>query len=72
MTDNEMFSRMETLESRLMHQEAAIEEMTRTLLSQERLLINQASAISKLETLVNALTSPDIALPEDETPPPHY
>jgi SlyX protein len=72
MTDNEMFSRMETLESRLMHQEAAIEEMTRTLLSQERLLVKQASAISKLETLVNALTSHDIALPEDETPPPHY
>jgi SlyX protein len=72
MTDNELISRMEALESRLMHQEAAIEELTRTLLSQERRLANQATAIKHLESQLKALNPPNIALSADQKPPPHY
>ncbi|MGD2055633.1 MAG: SlyX family protein [Gammaproteobacteria bacterium] len=72
MTDNELISRMEELESRLMHQEAAIEELTRTLLSQERQLAEQATAIRQLESQLTALKPRNIALSADEKPPPHY
>lgn len=72
MIDNELVSRMEALESRLMHQEAAIEELTRTLLNQERQLADQAATIRQLESRLKTLKPVDIALSTDEIPPPHY
>ena len=72
MSDNELILRMEALESRAMHQEAAIEELTRTLLNQERLLATQAAAIRQLESQLQTLQPRNIALSEDEKPPPHY
>ena len=72
MADAELISRMETLECRLMHQEAAMEEMTRTLLSQERRLAKQAAAIMHLESRLKALSPLDSAIHGDEKPPPHY
>ena len=53
MADDELISRMETLEIRLMHQEAAMEELTRTLLSQESQLAKQAATILHLESRLN-------------------
>ena len=39
MSDDELTSRIEALEIRLMDQESSIDEMTRTLLSQEQLCL---------------------------------
>ena len=72
MPDNDLTNRIEILEERLMHQETAIDEMTRTLLGQEQLLRSQLEAIKRLEQLVQSLTPTSAATAEDETPQPHY
>ena len=71
MTDDEWRSRTETLEIRVSHQEAAIEELTRSVLNQEQLIREQAETIRRLEGHVRALTSSPIGAHDDETPP-HY
>ncbi|MCG6898804.1 MAG: SlyX family protein [Gammaproteobacteria bacterium] len=72
MSDNELISRMETLEIRLMHQEATIEELTQALLQQEQLIRSQGTAIEHIETLMQSLSATHSAPPGDEPPPPHY
>lgn len=72
MTDNALTARIEKLESRLMHQEAAIEELTRTLLEQGRLLNTQAQAMHRLEALMRSLSDPHTLPSGEESPPPHY
>jgi len=72
MSDNELASRIETLEIRLMHQEASIEALTRTLLQQEQLVNAQSAAIERLEAMIRGLSSTHDALPGEEPPPPHY
>jgi SlyX protein len=72
MNDNELASRVENLEIRLMHQEATIEELTQTLLLQEQLLRSQGIAIERIESLIHALSATHSAPPGDESPPPHY
>ena len=72
MNDNELSSRMETLEIRLMHQEATIEELTQTLLQQEQLIRSQGIAIERIESMIHSLSATHSAPPGDEPPPPHY
>lgn len=72
MSDDELTSRIEALEIRLMDQESSIDEMTRTLLSQEQLLRLQQESISRLEQLLQSLSPESINLPGEEPPPPHY
>jgi len=72
MTDDDLTSRIEALEIRLMDQQAAIDEMTRTLLNQEQLLRLQQETISRLEELLQSLSPGRINLPGEEPPPPHY
>ena len=72
MDNNNFQSRLEMLEARLAHQEAAIEELTRTLLAQEKLVRAQAEMIERLQQQLRALAASPLASPEDETPPPHY
>lgn len=72
MNDNELASRIETLEIRLMHQEASIEALTRTLLLQEQLVNTQSAAIERLEAMIRGLSSTHDTLPGEEPPPPHY
>jgi len=72
MTEDELIPRIETLEARLMHQEATLDELTRTLLEQEQLVRNQAETIRKLEALIQRLSPADLTGVEDNTPPPHY
>jgi uncharacterized coiled-coil protein SlyX len=71
-TEDELTPRIEGLETRLMHQEAALDELTRTLLEQERLVRKQGEVIRKLEMLVQRLSAPELTAAEDTTPPPHY
>ena len=41
--EDELTTRIEMLEARLMHQEAALDELTRTLLEQEQLVFQRES-----------------------------
>jgi SlyX protein len=71
MTDN-LVQRIEQLEIRLMHLEAAMDEMTRTLLQQEQLTARQTEIIRQLETQLKGLSA-DMSTPAgQEPPPPHY
>lgn len=72
MPDTELQARLETVEIRLAHQEAALDEMTRVLLEQERLIREQAETIKRLELQLRATASSMIASRDEETPPPHY
>lgn len=72
MTDNESSTRLETLEIRLMHQEASIEELTQTLLRQAQLIRYQGIAIERIESMMRALSTSHTTPPGDEPPPPHY
>jgi SlyX protein len=72
MNDMDLISRIETLESRLMHQEATIDEITRTLLGQEQLITSQKKAIETFENQLQSLTAASIMQPGEEPPPPHY
>jgi SlyX protein len=72
MSDDELTSRIEALEIRLMDQEASIEEMTRTLLNQGQLLRLQQETIERLEQLLQSLSAGSINRPGEEPPPPHY
>lgn len=69
---NELADRMEQLEIRLMHLEAALDEMTRTLLSQEQLTARQAEAIRQLEAQLKGLSASITPSGEQDPPPPHY
>ena len=72
MSDDELTNRIEALEIRLMDQEAAIDEITSTLLDQEQLLRLQQQAIERLEQLLQSLSAGSINRPGEEPPPPHY
>ena len=72
MTNNDLNDRIDALEVRLMHLDAALDEMTRTLLSQEAQLRQQADMIRQLEALVRGLADAGTSDPGREPPPPHY
>ncbi|MGB5606106.1 MAG: SlyX family protein [Gammaproteobacteria bacterium] len=72
MTDNTLKARVESLEARLMYQEAALEELTTTILRQEQIIQQQSGAIEQLEKLLRALGAANMASTGEETPPPHY
>ncbi len=72
MTDNDMKMRLESLETRIMHQDAAIDELTRTLLSQEQVMNRQVEAIKRLEAQIRDLGSSNPGAATNEPPPPHY
>jgi SlyX protein len=72
MNDTDLVVRIESLEARLMHQEAAIDELTRTLLQQEQLVSRQAATIERLESQLRSLSVAGITPAGGEGPPPHY
>ncbi len=55
MTDDEMLSRIETLELRVMDNEAALGELSRTIVKQEQLIREQADSITLLEDQLRSL-----------------
>lgn len=72
MSAAELPARIDDLEVRLSHQEAAIDELTRTVLAQARALHDQAEALQRLERQLRAVLASPAAAPADEPPPPHY
>ena len=69
MTPDELSERLEMLEARYAHQDAALEELTRTVLEQEQLIRIQARKLTALEQAVGALRGGSTAADEI---PPHY
>ncbi len=72
MTDNDIKRRLESLETRIMHLDAALDELTRTLLSQEQLMNKQVETIKHLEKQIRGLSSSNPGSTTDEPLPPHY
>jgi len=72
MTDSPLKERIESLEERLMHLEAGLDEMTRTLLTQQTQLDLQNDVIKRLEIIIKGLADGSMADPGKEPPPPHY
>jgi uncharacterized coiled-coil protein SlyX len=67
----ELSERLEVLELRYAHQEAALEELTRTLLAQEQLIRRQAEQLQRMEQQLRALQGGAGSAPADDKPP-HY
>jgi len=55
-----------------MHQEAALDEITRTLVRQEQIVSTQKNVIETLENQLQSLTAAAIISAGEEPPPPHY
>ena len=72
MNDTDLIERLESLETRLMHQEASLDEITRTLLRQEQLVNRQLQAIETLQGQLQSLTDANGGPAGEEPPPPHY
>ena len=71
MTAVELTERLEVLEVRYAHQEAALEELTRSVLAQEQLVRAQRERLERLEQDVRALQGGVYTAVADEKPP-HY
>ena len=67
-----MESRLTDLEIRLTHQEAALEELTHTVLEQDRLIVDLRGELEYLKGLLKDLAPSAVGPASDETPPPHY
>lgn len=67
-----MESRLTDLEIRLTHQEAALEELTHTVLEQDRLIVDLRGELEYLKGLLKDLAPSAVAPASEETPPPHY
>ena len=72
MNNTDLEDRIESLEARLMHQEAAIDELTRTLLLQEQRVNRQTVTIERLEAQMRSRFAANITPPGQDGPPPHY
>ena len=72
MDNKDLDARIESVEARLMHQEAAIDELTRTLLLQEQLITRHTATIERLEAQLRSIFAANITLPGEDGPPPHY
>lgn len=69
---SELSERIDTLEIRLAHQEAALEELTAALLKQESRVREQERTIEQLQTQLRALAVSPVASRDEESAPPHY
>lgn len=67
-----MESRLEDLEIRIAHQDAALEELTRTTLVQQQRIEALAAQVEYLKSLLKELTPSAVAPQSEETLPPHY
>ena len=67
-----MESRIIDLEVRIAHQEASIDELTRTVLDLEKQQALMTQELLNLRDVLKQL-SPSLVVPQsEETPPPHY
>ena len=67
-----MESRIETLEINQAHLEAAVEELTTTVLQQQQTLTELRNEIEFLKSMLKDLAPASVVPRSEETPPPHY
>ena len=67
---NTMEEKITDLEIRMTHQEVTLEELTRTVLQQERLLLELQNELKQVREQLRGFSI--IASAAEETPPPHY
>ncbi len=67
-----MENRIEDLEIRFAHQDAAIEELTRHLQAQSRQIEELQAQLRHLQSQLASLSPSPVAPMSEETPPPHY
>jgi SlyX protein len=67
-----MESRIETLEISHAHLEAAVDELTATVLQQQQVIGELRNEIEFLKSLLKDLAPASVAPRSEETPPPHY
>lgn len=60
------------LQIRLTHQDATLDELTDTVLRQQRQIDELRTQVEQLKALVRELTPPQVGAPGSEPPPPHY
>ena len=60
------------LQIRLTHQDDALDELTRTVLRQQRQIDELQAQIAQLKTALRELTPPQVGGAGNEPPPPHY
>jgi len=65
-------ARITDLEIRLSHQEAALEELTDTVLAQQRALHALRTELEYLRSLLREAAPGIVGPAADEPPPPHY
>jgi len=70
MTDHSLESRVIDLEIRLTHQEAAIWELSDSIIRQQRVIEELTLQIAALRRQL--ATGPPVASSGEEGPPPHY
>ena len=67
-----MESRIEDLEIRSAHLEAEQEQLTQTMLAQQKTIEELRVQIDYLKTLIREMSPAAVASRAEETPPPHY
>lgn len=67
-----MEERVIELETRLGFQEHTLEQLNQVVIEQQRALDLLARRLERAEDRLKALQTSNIALPHEETPPPHY
>jgi len=60
------------LQIRLTHQDDALQELTRTVLQQERHIHDLQTEIAQLKSLLRELVPSQVDVQGSEPPPPHY
>ena len=69
--ENQLCARIENLEIRITHQDAAIDELTRTQLKLEKIIVLQAEKIKQLDVELKTMAPASPTGSADEIPP-HY
>ena len=67
-----MEDRIVELELRLTHQEAAVDELTRSVLHQEQALAALTAELELVKSYLRELAPAAVAPESEEGPPPHY
>lgn len=65
-------SRIEDLEIRWAHQEAALDELTAQVRAQEQMIEALRAQVQHLHAQLKTMVASDVAPLSEETPPPHY
>lgn len=67
-----MESRIVDLEIRLTHLEASLEELTHSVLRQERVVRHLTAELEEVRMILRELAGSPVLPASHETPPPHY